>query len=136
MDNFDIILALSQAAVSGDGERARHQVGRLRDILAKADGKQAEKLTRLLNRDERRQNVAPLGLDQMRATGRETPVLPGERLGRNTPLPHDKETATPLARIVFPGEAEAPVPILSAPLGSAIEDLIGEWERTEELAAL
>jgi hypothetical protein len=136
MDNFDIILALSQAAVSGDGDRARHQVTRLRDLLAKADGKQAEKLTRLLNRDERRQNVPPLGLDQMRANAREAPVLPGERLGRNTPLPHDKETATPLARIVFPGEAEAPKPILATALSAAIDDLIGEWERTEELAAL
>ena len=136
MDNFDIVLALAQAAVSGDGERSRHQVTRLRDQLADVDRKQAEKLTRLLSRDERRQSVAPLGLDQMRSSGSQTPALPGEKLGRNTPLPHDKETATPLARIVFPDDAIAQVPILSAPLGAAIEDLIGEWARTEELAAL
>jgi hypothetical protein len=135
MDHFDIVLALAQSAVSGDGERSRHQVSRLRDQLANIDRKQAEKLSRLLSRDERRQNVAPIGLDQMRSNGREAPALPGEKLGRNTPLPHDKETATPLARIVFPDERAQP-PILSGPLGAAIEDLIGEWERTEQLAAL
>jgi hypothetical protein len=102
MDHFDIILALAQAAMSGDGERSRHQVSRLRDVLSRVDTKQAEKLTRLLNRDERRQSVAPMALEQMRTNGREAPVLPGETLGRNTPLPHDRETGTPLARIVFP----------------------------------
>ena len=136
MDNFDIVLALAQAAVSGDGERSRHQVTRLRDQLANADRKQAEKLTRLLSRDERRQSVAPMGLDQMRSNGREAPALPGEKLGRNTPLPHDKETATPLARIVFPDDGATQPPILSAPLSAAIEDLIGEWANTDQLAAL
>jgi hypothetical protein len=136
MENFEIILALAQAAVSGDGERSRHQVSRLRDLLANADSKQAEKLTRLLNRDERRQSVAPRALDQMRSSGRDKPVLPGEKLGRNTPVPNDRETATPLARIVFPDDVETQGPILSAPLAAAIEDLIGEWARTEQLAAL
>lgn len=136
MDHFDIILALAQAAVSGDGERSRHYVSRLRDVLSKAEKKQAEKLTRLLNRDERRQDVAPMALEQMRANGRDIPVLPGEKLSRNTPLPHDRETATPLARIVFPEDREPQAPVLSAALSSAIEDLIGEWARTEQLAAL
>jgi hypothetical protein len=136
MDHFDIVLALAQAAVSGDEERSRHQVTRLRDLLAKLDSKQSEKLTRLLNRDERRQSVAPLSLDQMRLSSRDSPVVPGEKLSRNTPLPHDKETGTALARIVFPDEAVAQPPILTAPLSAAIEDLNGEWARTEELAAL
>jgi MoxR-like ATPase len=136
MEHFDVILALAQSAVSGDGERSRHHTARLRDLLAKEDKKQAEKLTRLLNRDERRQGVAPMRLEQMRANGREAPVLQGEKLGRNTPLPHDRETSTPLARIVFPEEGELQVPVLSAALGSAIEDLIGEWAKTEQLAAL
>lgn len=136
MDNFDVILALAQAAVNGDGERSRHHVARLRDVLVQADKKQAEKLTRLLNRDERRQSVAPMALEQMRASGREAPVLPGEKLGRNTPLPHDRETGTPLVRIVFPEDREAQAPVLSTALSSAIEDLIGEWAKTEQLAAL
>jgi ATPase family protein associated with various cellular activities (AAA) len=136
MDHFDIILALAQAAVSGDSERSRHQISRLRDLLANADSKQAEKLTRLLNREERRQSVAPMALEQMRTTGRDAPTLPGEKLGRNTPIPHDRETGTPLARIVFPGDRVPQRPVLSAPLSAAIEDLIGEWALTEELAAL
>jgi hypothetical protein len=136
MEHFDIILALAQAGISGDGDRSRHHIARLRDHLAKADSKQAEKLTRLLNREERRQSVPPMALEQMRAANREPPVLPGEKLGRNTPLPHDRETATPLVRIVFPDDQVSQQPILSAPLGAAIEDLIGEWAHTEQLAAL
>ena len=42
MNNFDIILALAQAAISGDSERSRHQIGRLRDLLSGDDKKQAE----------------------------------------------------------------------------------------------
>lgn len=137
MNHFDVILALAQAAVSGDAERSRHQLVRLRDILVdKAEVNQAEKLTRLLNRDERRKSVAPLGLDQMRSQGGQAPKLPGEALNRNTPIPNDKESATPLARIVFPEESDGQRPILSKALSAAIDDLIGEWARTEQLAAL
>jgi hypothetical protein len=136
MENFDVVLALAQAAISGDGERSRHQVSRLRDLLARGDAKQAEKLTRLLNREERRQSVAPMALEQLRANGGKAPPLPGEKLGRNTPLPHDRETAMPLARIVFPDDSGSQAPILSGALSAAIKDLIGEWARTEQLAAL
>lgn len=136
MDNFEIILALARTAASGDAERSRHQIQRLRDALKKADSDQAEKLDRLLNRDTQRQAVAPMALEQMRNTATPAPALPGERLSRTTPLPQDRETATPLARIVFPEDNAGVQPLLTTALAEALDDLIGEWARTEELAAL
>jgi hypothetical protein len=135
MEHFEIILALSRSAISGDVERVTHHVTRLRDALAVSDARSAEKLTRLLNREERRQTVAPMALEQMRLAA-EQAVLPGEHLGKNTPLPHDRETGTPLARVLFPEDNIGTVPVLAPALSSAIEDLIGEWAQTEQLAAL
>ncbi len=134
MDHFDVILALARTAIGGDGERAAHQVQRLRDILKNTAPAQAEKLERLLNRADRRHAVAPMSLEQMR--GRSTPPkLPGEKLNPNTPIPQDRETATPLARVLFPTD-QGEVPVLAPVLAHALADLIGEWSRTDELEAL
>ncbi|HZH10667.1 MAG TPA: AAA family ATPase [Microvirga sp.] len=136
MDHFDIVLALARSAISGDGDRSTHQVQRLRDSLAKTAPDQADKLSRLLNREDRRQAVAPMSLEQMRATTTRAPILPGERLGRNTPLPHDRETSTPLVRVLFPEDNNGSSPVLNSVLAHALDDLVGEWTKTEELAAL
>ncbi len=136
MEHFDIILALSRTAVGGDAERATHQLARLRDALQKTNPDQAEKLGRLLNREERKHSVAPMSLEQMRSGSIPPPQLPGEKLGKNTPLPHDRETATPLVRVVFPEDNMGSEPVLSNVLADALDGLVGEWARTEELAAL
>ena len=134
MDHFEIVLSLCRTAVGHDADRARFQVKRLRDALRESDKRQAEKLTRLLTREERKQSVAPMALSRMRASS--IAVLPGEILTRNTPIPSDKETATPLARIIHPEEATEHEPIFVEALREAISDLIDEWSRIRELAAL
>ncbi len=134
MDHFEIILSLCRTAVGDDADRARFQVERLRDALRENDKRQAEKLTRLLSREERKQSVAPMALSRMRASS--IAMLPGETLTRNTPIPSDKETATPLARIIHPEEATEDEPIFVEALRDAISDLIDEWSRIRELAAL
>jgi SpoVK/Ycf46/Vps4 family AAA+-type ATPase len=137
MDHFDIILALSRMALNGDDKRVSHQVTRLRDALKESDPKQAEKLGRLLSRQERKQDVAPMALERMRAnSARPGLQLPGETISRSTPLPHDKETGTALARIVFPDDHTEVRPILGAELEAAIGDLLREWDRVEALAAM
>ncbi|WP_208861565.1 AAA family ATPase [Paracoccus versutus] len=134
MDHFEIILSLSRAAASGDSSRARYQIERLRDSLRESEPRQAEKLSRLLSREVRKQSVAPMSLERMRAGS--VPALPGEVLSRNTPLPHDKETGTPLARVVQPEEAADAEPVFNEALKAAVTDLIEEWSRVKELAAL
>jgi len=137
MDHFDIILALSRMALSGDEQRVSHQIARLREALQKTDPKQAEKLGRLLSREERKQEAAPMALEQMRAGNAKSALrLPGETISRSTQLPRDKETGTPLARVVFPEDRSERRPILEPELEAAISDLLREWDRVEALAEM
>ncbi|MES5485182.1 AAA family ATPase [Bradyrhizobium sp. INPA03-11B] len=137
MDHFDIVLTLARMAVDGGGPRAVQQLERLRDTLARgqaSEKEQASKLTRLLNRDAKRATMSPMAFDEMRATAEAARKhLPGETLTTSTPLPHDKETGAPLANIRFPDAIELDAPILAATLSAAIEDLLREWERADEL---
>jgi hypothetical protein len=137
MEHFDIILALARIATDTEGSRATQQVERLRDVLAKSDEDQAAKLNRLLTRASRRHAMAPMAMEEMRATAAAARrQLPGETLSSSTPVPTDRETGTPLARITFPDAGLPEGPILNAPLTSAIDDILEEWKRSEELARL
>lgn len=137
MEHFDIILALARIAMDTEGPRAAQQIERLRDALARSDRDQAAKLGRLLNRASRRHTMAPMAIEEMRATAAAARrQLPGELLLPSTPVPTDRETGTPLARITFPGTTAVESPILNGPLASAIDDLLEEWKRGEELARL
>jgi hypothetical protein len=137
MENFDIILTLARIALDAEGSRAIQQIERLRDVLAKSDAEQAAKLNRLLSRDGRRQTMAPLAMEEMRATAEAARrQLPGETLSPSTALPTDRETGTPLVRIMFPAVDSIEAPILNAPLAAAVSDLLAEWKHREELARL
>ena len=135
MEHFDIVLALSRMALNGDEDRVARQIGRLRTALQQSDAKQAEKLHKLLARQKRRQDVAPMALEQMRArpTGLQ---LPGEALSRSTPLPTDRESGAPLVRLLFPDDRDNLAPILEPELEAAIADQLREWDRVEELARM
>ncbi len=134
MDNFDIILALSRSALSGEVNQSRYQVERLQKALEAEDATKAAKLTRLLDRSERRHFVAPMSIEQMRSAS--AAALPGETLGRNTPLPHDRETSTPLVRVIFPEDNAGAEPVLTEHLNDALQDLVGEWGQMRQLAAV
>src|ERR1700734_1663195 len=137
MENFDIILTLARIALDTDGGRATQQIERLRDQLTKSDPEQAAKLGRLLSRNGRRHTMAPLAMEEMRATAEAARrQLPGETLSPSTALPTDRETGTPLARVIFPGVEPSSAPILNAPLTGAINDLLDEWKHFEQLARL
>jgi MoxR-like ATPase len=137
MEHFDIILTLARVALDAEGPRATQQIERLRDLLAKSEPEQAAKLTRILSRNGRRHTMAPLAMEEMRATAEAArKQLPGETLSPSTPLPTDRETGTPLARVIFPGAPPSLAPILNAPLTAAINDLLDEWKHFEQLARL
>jgi hypothetical protein len=134
MEHFDIVLALAQLALDGDERRAAHQLTRLKSSLEGSDSNQASKIGRLLNRASRRHQMSPMALDEMRATADSARRnLKGEVLTQSTPLPHDRETSAPLAHVVFPESTEPTPPILGASLSDAIEDLLSEWRRVDEL---
>jgi hypothetical protein len=137
MEHFDIVLVLARIALDAEGPRATQQIERLRDVVAQSDKDQAAKLGRLLSRAGRRHTMAPLAMEEMRATAEAARrQLPGEALSPSTPLPTDRETGTPLARVIFPGSTAMDGPILNAPLAAAITDLLAEWKRGDDLARL
>lgn len=61
--------------------------------------------------------------------------MPGEPVTTATPIPTDRETGTPLARILFPGSGGA-APVLNSTLAAAVADLLAEWKQVDELARL
>ena len=144
MKHFDIVLSLARLALENaeqsNATRAAQQLQRLRELLAKGtegEQEQASKLGRLLARDVKRAPMSPMAFDEMRVTAEAASRhLPGETLTRSTPLPHDKETSAPLANVIFPETLELDPPVLSATLTSAIENLLREWERADELSRI
>jgi hypothetical protein len=134
--HFESILSLSRAALSDQQDQVRFQLERLRSALEQeGESRDAGKLARLRSRDEKTQTLEPMSLDRMRSES-VWRGLPGEALTRKTPLPPDKDTATPLVRVVFPEDLPVGKPVLNDVFAAALDDLIGEWERLEELGRL
>src|ERR1019366_5898136 len=107
-------LILARNPLHADARRAAQQIGRLKGVLESSDKDQAEKLGRLLTRAGRKHAMSPLAMNEMRATADAARrQLPGEVLSAATPVPTDRETGTPLARIVFPSVDQHEEPILN-----------------------
>lgn len=131
MEHFSIIQALCRAAMAEPSAALRKQIERLRDALVKdGDEKQAASLAGILTAAERLKEVAPSRIERSRT------ILPGETLGRNTPVPVDRETAAPLAEIIFPGEINAGSPLFNPTVTQAIGTIIDEWTNAEALSAV
>jgi SpoVK/Ycf46/Vps4 family AAA+-type ATPase len=109
----------------------RKQIERLRDALAKdGEEKQAASLASILTAAERLKELAPSRIERSRA------ALPGEALGRNTPVPVDRETAAPLAEIIFPSEISAESPLFNPTVTQAVSTIIDEWTNFEALSTV
>lgn len=131
MEHFSIIQALCRAAMAEPSPALRKQIERLRDALSKdGEEKQAASLRGILVAAERLKEMAPSRIERSRAT------LPGEVLGRNTPVPVDRETAAPLAEIIFPAEINADAPLFNPTVAQAISTIIDEWTNFEALSAV
>jgi MoxR-like ATPase len=140
MEHFDMVLALARIAVESGNPRANQQLERLRETLGKggrAEQEQAAKLGRLLSREAKRAPMSAMAFDEMRATAEAARRhLPGETLTPSTPLPHDRETGAPLIGVLFPEAIPLDAPVLGTALTAAIEDLLREWDRADELSRI
>lgn len=109
----------------------RKQVERLRDALAKdGDEKQAASLAGILAAADRSKEVAPSRIERSRAQ------FPGEVLGRNTPVPVDRETSAALAEVIFPTDIDATAPLFNATVTQAVSTIVDEWANFEALSAV
>lgn len=131
MEHFSIIQALCRVAMADPTPALRKQIERLRDALAKdGEEKQAASLAGILATADRSKEVAPSRIERSRAH------LPGEVLGRNTPVPVDRETAAALAEIIFPTDIDATAPLFNATVTQAVGTIVDEWTNFEALSAV
>lgn len=129
MDHFPIIQALCRAALAQPSPAIRKQIERLRDALKQAgDTKDAGVLSGMLTAAERTAELSPSRIVQSRAQ------LPGETLRMNTPVPVDRETAAPLAQLIFPAETRLSPPLFNSTVSKAVSAVLEEWSNLEPLA--
>ena len=126
---FALILAVCRSAVAGGDEVQRHQVQRLCDHFEKeGQTEQAAALRELLQGSDRTRTLTPFALKPSRA------ALTGEPMSRGVKPPVDKETAVPLAEVLWPEDLPAEPPVLPPELERAIANLVSEWHHAEALA--
>lgn len=132
LEHFAIVQALCRAALATPSDAVRRQVERLRDALG-AEGveKEAGALTQLLTATARVAAMSPSRLVRSRAT-----FGGGEALTAQVAMPVDRETAVPLATVIFPDEGVAESPIFSSELRDGIEGLVDEWQNRDRLESL
>lgn len=131
MEHFSIVQALCRAALAQPSPATKRQIERLRDALKESgESREAASLTGLLSSVERQSEMAPSRISRSRAE------VAGEEVTRNTPLPVDRETSTPLADLVLPDQIEAEAPIFEATVTRAIGSLLDEWSSVDALHAV
>lgn len=131
MEHFSIIQALCRAAMADASPALRKQVERLRDALEKdGETKQSSALTSILATSDRTKELAPSRIERSKT------AIVGETLGRNTPVPVDRETSAALAEIIFPGDIESSAPLFNATVKQAIGTIVEEWEHFDALAEI
>lgn len=131
MEHFSIIQALCRTAMGTPTPALRKQVERLKDALAKdGEEKQAASLAGILATAERLTELAPSRIERSRAN------LSGETLGRNVPVPVDRETAAALAEIIFPSDVEGAAPLFNPTVTQAVGTIVDEWTDFEALATV
>jgi SpoVK/Ycf46/Vps4 family AAA+-type ATPase len=131
MDHFTIVQALCRTAIADASPALRKQIERLRDALTKdGESKQAAALTSILTTADRTKELSPSRIERSKAQ------IPGEVLTRNTPVPVDRETAAPLADVLFPADVQSVAPLFNATVSQAIRTIIEEWANFDALSEI
>lgn len=109
----------------------RRQVERLRDALTVAgESTEAQALTAILNEGAGSAQIAPSRLVQSTSLG----VL--ETLRPTTLVPVDRESAQPLADVLFQDRLPLRPPIISDDLQQVVAALVEDWRNADKLDAL
>lgn len=130
MDSFFVIIqALCRSALSSSREMTEHQVGRLIEKYRK-DGmdKEAKSLEGILANAHKIQPLESLNFV--------ISSLEGDVLTKNTTVPVDKETASPILEILFPDELEHDEPFFNDSIQIAVDSIINEWRNYDRLVQL
>ncbi|EOD2713829.1 TPA: AAA family ATPase [Vibrio cholerae] len=131
MDNFHIVSALCRQVVKdGVSDEALKQIERLHTTL-KENGSEDEAtvLKRLITKASTKNMISPSQVSLSKVSH-----LKGQPLTPNSKVPVDKESGSPLAKVIFPNElVDNQMPVLSESLSAAVGQLIKEWSNVEKL---
>jgi SpoVK/Ycf46/Vps4 family AAA+-type ATPase len=128
MNHFHIVQALCRAALANPTDAVRKQIERLSNALKEdGDDKGAKSLNALLASSHKSVDMAPSRIQTSRT------FVIGEELTKNTPIPVDKETSSPLAEIRFPDELPSEPPIFNESITQGIESVLNEWRHFDKL---
>jgi len=126
--DFNIVKALCRSALSNPNDAIRHQVSRLKDNLEKEGySKEAKSIAALLSKAEGSLDMSPSKIQKSFVLNR------GEILTSKTPIPVDKETATPLAEVFFPSDLPGDMPLFDENIKSGIKLIVNEWAKFDKL---
>lgn len=134
MEKFHIVSALCRQVVKeGASNEVMSQMERLYQAL-REDGNtdEARVLKRLMNKADTTKLLEPSKVNLSRISH-----LKGQVLTPNSKVPVDKDSGSPLARIIFPEELSShEIPIFPRQLSGAVDQLIKEWDNVEKLGKL
>ena len=131
MEKFHIVSALCRQIVKdGASTEVMSQIDRLYQAL-REDGNadEARVLKRLINKADTTKMLEPSKINLSKVSH-----LKGQELTPNSKVPVDKDSGSPLARVIFTEELVAQeMPIFPIQLSGAVEQLIKEWANVEKL---
>jgi SpoVK/Ycf46/Vps4 family AAA+-type ATPase len=131
VEHFAVIQTLCRIGLESHEPRFRKQVERLRDRLANGgDTKAASALDRALAGAATEHTIAPSAIEVSRS------LVTGDELTSNVHPPSDRETSVPLAEVILDPAAGKPTPIHTETLRMALDAMLNEWNRVEELRAV
>lgn len=129
--DFQYVLDVCRSAVASNNEIARHHVERFIAYLeGEGEQKKAADLRRLLQRASKSAPLVPSPLKRSRAP------IEGEALTKMVKGPVDKETATPLADIIWAEDLPPTAPVLPRELQQLVANFVKEWHHADALEAV
>jgi SpoVK/Ycf46/Vps4 family AAA+-type ATPase len=130
MEHFPIILALCRAALQSQNPAVDNHIRRLAKALEKdGDAEQAQSLVKLAKATEKMAEIQPSRVVMSFA------ATTGETLTPSVKAPVDRETAAPLADIIFPTATTATLPVFHPELERSVNNLLEEWAHVDRLRA-
>ncbi|WP_420993641.1 AAA family ATPase [Cupriavidus sp. 30B13] len=132
--HFSLLTDVCRAAIS-DNESSRSLVSRLSEIVAERGDPDGGAIIRALLAESNAtapgdtEAAAPNTLEKDAISI----ALPGENLTRASRIPVDRETAAPLASVLYRDHLPSAPPILASELHATLESFVAEWQRSAEL---
>jgi hypothetical protein len=132
MEHASIIKSLLRVALSQGDELVTHQAGRLAQALTKAGDPDGVAIERLLKGSAEARTLAPSRLSKSPA--RSGGGRSAESMREGVAIPVDRETASPLATVIFPSDNRAVLPVLDKQVAAVVSGLLLEWENHEQIS--